>query len=902
LTHLFVRSMFSTRTLVAERSTEACSDAATAPFRVTQVVVLLVDALTPTVAVGPARASDRPHTATFTYLRERLFGEAPAQAAPYADCTGFVSVADAPTTTSQRLKAIMTGSIPAFIEAGANFNSDAVEEDNLVAQLAGRATVLGDDTWLRLFPSGITPWRAAHVYPSFDVRDLDTVDAGVLSHLDAEIQAGAEAPLVIGHFLGVDHAGHSFNARHELLYAKVRQLNSVVRNVTQRLRQVHEIEPGRRTLLVVLGDHGMTESGDHGGGTPEETDTFLYAELFNSRRDGSATDAHQPISHPELLARLEEASRLSREHSERRRESATDLQRVYESYDFVTQTQARATTRRSVGPVNGIGAIHQIDMLPTLAVMLGVPIPRSNVGRVIPEVLMLAGQYTPVGKRSDATAPPVTLEDALAEVMQCNEAQMVKMAARDVRDFRIPSATSHSAMATQRIASHWEAMGDVARQTRAAFGTMDDDGLWGAAMALAVVSALWALSLAVDGSVPMIISPARIGFAGVAVMVLCVIYGPSAVTAPAPAALAIGITCACITKATVVLRCVWQVLRTAPMAVAVALFVIRVIAPFSNSFIVDEETIVLFLFASAFVLTALVEADGDFTAPRLARPLGFLVAVRTVYELGHRDRSFEEVPIQPTSVFRRFLDLLTTTPMLVDGNPIAAVCWKAFRVLVYESIAVHVLPAVAIMVALLSRYAASGGASRLCTPRFVGVVMLAWLLCLAKAETALPRVAHAVFLVAFVPRTAKGTASTQSTDLLRAVTLHCAAWLFFFASGFQTTFSTIDWHAAFVGVPEYSFVAGAMLVFVHTGAPAFMTHFAARGFLDSDSRSRLQTQLAALQWIHLTCATLSLAKHRRHLMVWEIFMPHYVFVLGYAVANVAAYIVTRSIWATFGWR
>jgi phosphatidylinositol glycan class O len=36
-------------------------------------------------------------------------------------------------------------------------------------------------------------------------------------------------------------------------------------------------EAYNRTLLVVMGDHGMTTEGDHGGGTPEETDSFLLA-------------------------------------------------------------------------------------------------------------------------------------------------------------------------------------------------------------------------------------------------------------------------------------------------------------------------------------------------------------------------------------------------------------------------------------------------------------------------------------------------------------------------------------------------------------------------------------------------------------------------------------------------
>ena len=101
---VFVTSLFSQRNLVGDRAVTPCDPDATAAFQVDQVIFLLVDALTPTVAVGPARARDTPHKATFTALRERLMWEAPDQidsGSPFADVAGFVSVADSPTTTSQ---------------------------------------------------------------------------------------------------------------------------------------------------------------------------------------------------------------------------------------------------------------------------------------------------------------------------------------------------------------------------------------------------------------------------------------------------------------------------------------------------------------------------------------------------------------------------------------------------------------------------------------------------------------------------------------------------------------------------------------------------------------------------------------------------------------------------------
>jgi phosphatidylinositol glycan class O len=74
----------------------------------------------------------------------RLLREQPKNAAL------FPFLADAPTTTFQRIKALVTGSVPAFIEAGDNFGGTEITEDNIVDQLVARgrnATLLGDETW-----------------------------------------------------------------------------------------------------------------------------------------------------------------------------------------------------------------------------------------------------------------------------------------------------------------------------------------------------------------------------------------------------------------------------------------------------------------------------------------------------------------------------------------------------------------------------------------------------------------------------------------------------------------------------------------------------------------------------------------------------------------------------------
>lgn len=45
-------------------------------------------------------------------------------------------IADAPTTTLQRLKGITTGSLPTFIDIGSNFATPEINEDNIVDQVA----------------------------------------------------------------------------------------------------------------------------------------------------------------------------------------------------------------------------------------------------------------------------------------------------------------------------------------------------------------------------------------------------------------------------------------------------------------------------------------------------------------------------------------------------------------------------------------------------------------------------------------------------------------------------------------------------------------------------------------------------------------------------------------------
>lgn len=243
-------------------------------------------------------------------------------------------IADPPTATLQRLKGLTTGTLPTFIDLGSSFSGTAIDEDNLLVQMrdAGKRIVhLGDDTWDALFP-GYFEANMSRPYDSFNVWDLHTVDNGVLEHIFPLMKRPNDWDFLIGHFLGVDHAGHRYGPEHPEMTKKLRQMDGFVRELIETVDD--------NTLIVVMGDHGMDEKGDHGGESDDEVESTVW--MYSAR----------PI--------------FGRR-----------------SPEFTTPP---ATAK--IRPVN------QIDLVPTLALLLGIPIPYNNLGQPIEEAF--------VGRRGDA--------------------------------------------------------------------------------------------------------------------------------------------------------------------------------------------------------------------------------------------------------------------------------------------------------------------------------------------------------------------------------------------------------------------------------------------------------------------------------------------------------------------
>jgi len=323
-----------------------------------KLVFLVVDALRADFVLPVAEPGDaNQFYANHVPLPSRLTDTHPTQS--------FLAhfIADAPTTTLQRIKGMTTGSLPTFIDAGSNFAGEQADEDNWLwqAKRAGKRIALaGDETWLNVFPRGgkSSVWADGLVWPydSFDVEDLDTVDRGVREHLLELLDEPRQRDwdIVVAHGLGLDHAGHRFGAEHRETTRKLRETERLLRDVVERLDD--------QTLLVVVGDHGMTDRGDHGGDSRDEVDAALWVyskkPLIDAAWFEHALDSPQ---HPAASLRA----------------SASAPVDLADRFELAWPEKGLARSTRSVS---------QIDLVPTLSLLLGLPIPFGNLGLPIPEL------------------------------------------------------------------------------------------------------------------------------------------------------------------------------------------------------------------------------------------------------------------------------------------------------------------------------------------------------------------------------------------------------------------------------------------------------------------------------------------------------------------------------------
>ncbi|KAK6063877.1 GPI ethanolamine phosphate transferase 2 [Seiridium cupressi] len=202
----------------------------------------------------------------------------------------FTAHAASPTVTMPRLKAITTGSIPSFLDVILNLDeadssSTLASQDTWLAQMkakkTGKLVMYGDDTWLKLFPD------------TFDRAD------GTSS-----------------------------------FFVSQREMDGIVRRIYEAMEAESHLQS---TLLVLCGDHGMNDAGNHGASSAGETSPALV--FMSPRLKPLSRSLQVPASYVE----------------------------DFQYYSRVAQS----------------------DLAPTLGALLGFPVPKNNLGAFISEFLPL---------------------------------------------------------------------------------------------------------------------------------------------------------------------------------------------------------------------------------------------------------------------------------------------------------------------------------------------------------------------------------------------------------------------------------------------------------------------------------------------------------------------------------
>lgn len=168
------------------------------------------------------------------------------------------------------------------------------------------------------------------------------------------------------------------------------------------------------TLLVVLSDHGQTQGGDHGGGTPDETDSILVA---------------MSLSHMNSTLEQQQDDTIAG-HSNRNEDSSSFLLQLMASSGYSAQRPAAPVVDAKPAQAAQASAqtlsellvcsntVPQIDLTPLLAHTLGVPIPFGNLGKLPPHLFAVLATAQGL-----ATEPAAWLQDYSA-ALAANAAQV----------------------------------------------------------------------------------------------------------------------------------------------------------------------------------------------------------------------------------------------------------------------------------------------------------------------------------------------------------------------------------------------------------------------------------------------------------------------------------------------
>ncbi|PHJ20036.1 transmembrane protein, partial [Cystoisospora suis] len=243
---------------------------------------------------------------------------------------------------------------------------------------------------------------------------------------------------VVGHLLGVDHVGHKAEVQSSLMTAKLQQMNLLITQVIRyllyqktlegkastkrnqrqeetKVKDLSSVTPPSsssspsspspsssssspssssssfrsidRTWLMIGGDHGMTDDGAHGGALSEEVDAALFVFSFLPLAFSSSDVKTQLLSSSSSSLPLFSSPLPGyiRHHAA----LLSDIENRLSSLKSSSSSSPVALYPRR---------IHQVDWTPTVALLLGLPIPFSSLGSIILDLIPSLSSFVPICK------------------------------------------------------------------------------------------------------------------------------------------------------------------------------------------------------------------------------------------------------------------------------------------------------------------------------------------------------------------------------------------------------------------------------------------------------------------------------------------------------------------------
>jgi len=778
----------------------------------------------------------------------------------------FQFVADPPTVTMQRLKALTTGGLPTFADISANFGGAKMEEDSWIQQLLGSnvdskssiyhdndfrgnwkaralsgptsAGFVGDDTWEDLFPN---LFQESYPYPSFNTRDLDTVDNGCLKHIPNLLQRlrGAqdstkiaqrdddELEVMVVHFLGVDHVGHTYGPHNQHMDVKLKQMDAALSSILEVLDESHK----SCHVALIFGDHGMTEDGNHGGGTKEE----INAALFVHYSPGCGE-----LSGVQSLSDIKEAS------------------------DYVEAAFA---------------SIHQIDLVPTVSMLLGLPVPYANLGSLVPSLL--------------PTQNPADLATALA----LNAAQVW-------RYFTMYSATANKLPNLDELHERLQLATAVYREALASDPDHPDLDKYYQAAGLLKTFLLQALDLGQRVWT-------RFDGVGMTIGVTVLLMGLLLYSLPLLSSEDEG-TRGPVTRLPIAQY--WEVL----IALVLAVFQCGVLS-FSNSYILEEEHILMYALAALALIVA-VRLQSDPTPSVMWWVVCLLPLASRIGELfvsGHGlDASIRLYLVHTAGVFLSSLALLLTFRLflfkhrlsesashaLADCAALLCIAWSWVEKRSLSTERDGFLPC-RIAFLLLSvgvAISVSQALTRVSDPpkgkKTVGkrhlesdVITILCKVLIAIMMVTGPSASSSLVLytlqASIIYALSRTRGSLKVHSIVLALMWRLVTRQVFFATNHGCAFNRLQYSAAFIATTEFYFSTGGISLFLNTFGWELVGIVFAWMLSQHYGRSKIWRLYGSFQLLEALTSCISVSLLRRHLMVWDIYAPHFLFVCIFTALN-----------------